>query len=171
MSQVIKRTLAAAAVLTFLLPIHAEAENATAMRAAAAEPMSQEQIWQIYRDRSWVWKDGAGYFRNRERAFMAATNGSDGRTIANGRWFLPGRGRLCFRALWQTRTGAANALTCFEHRQDANGRIYQRRIPDGEWITFYSGSPRKYDEIRKVRSGDRVSPSYNRYKQSFDPQG
>ncbi|WP_379066675.1 DUF995 domain-containing protein [Mesorhizobium sp. UC22_110] len=120
-----------------------------------AEPLSNEDLYRLYSQRSWIWKDGAGYFAVPQRRFSAWTGKGKDASYGVGSWFIADAGRLCFRADWYAKSGAAPALTCFSHRRKGNV-IYQRREPKGDWYVFANAPVRKGDEITKLRRGDYV---------------
>ncbi len=129
------------------------------MAAEAARPLSYAELHALYDNKSWIWKDGAGFFGVSKRAFTSWTGAGKDRSYGEGRWFLPGDGKLCFRATWFAKDGNAAATTCFEHRTDGRN-IYQRRLPDGEWYVFRHQPPRADDEARKLKPGDYVKKRY-----------
>ncbi|EFL88157.1 conserved hypothetical protein [Ahrensia sp. R2A130] len=91
---------------------------------------------------------------NSKRRFTSIISVREGK-YGEGNWYLPGKGKMCFRAIWHGGGGSARAVTCFSHHI-AGRRIYQRREPDGEWYIFKNNPTRMKDEIRKVRYGDYV---------------
>lgn len=125
-------------------------------RALNAPPMSVEQLLRLYQDRSWIWTDGAGYFSGKNRTFAAWSTADGSISVAQGRWFPTSRGKICFRATWMYKGGAASDTTCFSHRIDSKA-IYQRREPDGEWYVFDDRVSTRKDEYANVVVGDRVS--------------
>lgn len=168
--------IVAATAMLAVLPIAAlAADSATARMekaALAGRALTTTELYRIYGNRSWLWEDGAGFFKVSERAFTAWSKRGSESSYADGTWFLTERGRLCFRASWNAVGGSAKALTCFEHR-DGDGTIYQRRLPDGEWYVFSHAKPRAYDEIRKLRRGDHVRRNYEinkRYVEARAPK-
>jgi hypothetical protein len=142
--------------------ICADANAATAFSkvssaARSAAPMSQEEIYSLYTNRTWKWGGKAGgYFASKHRKFSAATNEKGVRGFGKGMWFIPTAGKLCFRAVWQANAAPSKAVTCFEHRK--SGRtIYQRKLPAGDWYVFRSARANSADEYNKVVPGDYVS--------------
>ncbi|MDW6023472.1 DUF995 domain-containing protein [Mesorhizobium sp. BAC0120] len=126
--------------------------------ARSATPLTTDELFQLYSNRSWLWKDGAGYFLSKQRRFIAATGRGSAGSYGVGRWFLTDPGKLCFKADWHAKSGSAPALTCFSHRKKG-GVVFQKREPDGEWYAFKNAPIKAGDEYRKLRPGDYVSAS------------
>lgn len=123
---------------------------------AGTRYMTTEELWQMYNNRSWIWKDGAGYFPNAKRRFTAYSGSGKAGSYAEGVWFVTWMGKACFRATWHGADYAVPKLTCFSHRTDGK-RIHQKRLPDGEWYVFRNSPPRNGDEFGKFLLGDYVS--------------
>jgi hypothetical protein len=143
--------------------------SAVAQAAQSGRALTFQELYRLYRDHSWIWDDGAGHFRVSKREFTAWTGAGSQGSYADGMWFFPDVGRLCFRAQWNAVAGSSRALTCFEHRT-ANGRIYQRRLPNGEWYVFANSPRQPGDEIRKLRRGDHVRPNYEANRRFIEAQ-
>ena len=138
---------------TFAHPASA-AQRKPSIPPAMSEPLSSQELFNLYSNRSWIWKDGAGYFANRQREFKSWTADGGG-SYGLGRWFITDPGKLCFKAVWHAKGGSAPALTCFSHRKKGNA-VFQKREPDGDWYQFKTTPARVDDEYRKVRPGDYV---------------
>jgi len=136
----------------------AAVQSKDSIAAASATPLTTDELFRLYSNRSWLWKDGAGYFPSKQRQFIAATGRGGAGSYGVGHWFLTDPGKLCFRAEWYAKSGAAPALTCFSHRKK-NGVVYQKREPNGEWYAFKNAPVKADDEYRKLRPGDYVSTS------------
>lgn len=134
---------------------------------AMSVPLTSEQLFKLYNNRSWIWKDGAGYFAVKQRVFKAWTREGTG-SYGLGHWFVTDPGKLCFKAVWYAKTGNAPALTCFSHRKKGNV-IFQKREPDGEWYPFKTTPVNVNDEYRKVQPGDYVTARYNRTRAKLSP--
>lgn len=134
--------------------------------ADMARPLSSAEIYRIYSHKSWMWKDGAGYFAVPKREFKAWSGKGSKATLGHGMWFITEPGKLCLRATWQEKSGIFPVLTCFSHREK-DGVIYQRREPDGEWYAFKNAPVRKGDEFTKLRRGDYVSRRFNRMAEAM----
>lgn len=126
-----------------------------------AEPLSNDDLYRLYSQRSWIWKDGAGYFAVPQRRFSAWTRKGRAASYGVGSWFIADAGRLCFRADWYAKGGASPALTCFSHRKKGNV-IFQKREPKGDWYVFANAPVRKGDEVTKLRRGDYVFAKLSR---------
>jgi hypothetical protein len=122
---------------------------------AKAVPLSAGEIHALYGQKSWIWKEGAGYFSVRERRFTAWSKENGKPSYGVGRWFIPEPGKLCFRADWHAKDGSAPATTCFNHAKRGKV-IYQKREPDGEWYVFKHRRTRADDEFAKLRRGNYV---------------
>jgi hypothetical protein len=120
-----------------------------------ATPLTNAEIYKIYGQNSWIWKDGAGYFAVKQRRFAAWSEKSDKASYGVGRWFIMSGGKLCFRADWHAKDGSAAATTCFGHRKQ-DGVIFQRREPSGKWYAFKNAPAKTNDEINKLRRGNYV---------------
>lgn len=147
------------ALLAF--PVRAESEDSVADRALNARPMTVDELFGIYENRTWLWKEGAAYFSSKERSFRAWTRNNDG-TVATGTWFPTSRGKLCFRANWKSAKGSTKVLTCFSHRID-DSAYYQRREPDGEWYVFRNLDVMRKDTFSKIVPGDYVKHNYEKF--------
>ena len=140
------------------------------LAAESARPMTVDELFRIYNDRTWVWTDGAGYFQPHKRRFLSWVRSGRTSSYGDGNWFMTQDGRICFRATWHATDGAALATTCFQHRTDGRNN-YQRRWPDGEWYIFAHRPRRSGDEINKLRAGDRVTPKFERNKKYIAENG
>ena len=136
----------------------AKAANRIDAKVAKAAVVSDEDVYQLYKNRSWRWGNhGAAYFAVQKRQFTAwSTEG--GKSYGEGIWFMPGSGKLCFRATWHGSWGAKTSLSCFEHRQ-AGKVIYQRESPGGAWYEF-----RNRHGKSDLRNGDYASRKVKRFK-------
>ena len=155
--------LAAAAAILAVSPIGAIGAAAAPAHTveAGTKSLSSGEVYQLYANRSWIWKEGAGYFAAKKRTFTAWSREGDKPSYAQGRWFITEPGKLCFRADWHAADGSAPATTCFSH-SEKKGLIYQRREPDGEWYVFKHARARTSDEFAKLRRGDHVGTRMNR---------
>ncbi len=145
----------------------AASKDPVAASAERGRAMTTDELYKLYRNRSWIWNDGAGHFRVSKREFTAFTKSGAAGSYADGIWFLTDAGKLCFRAAWNAVDGSSKALTCFEHRTNG-GNIYQRRLPDGDWYVFSHRTPEAWDEIRKLKRGDHVRKNYLANKSYVD---
>lgn len=139
------------------------ARDQVSTTAAAAGPLSSKKLELIYGDRTWHWKDGAGYFQLKDRRFKAWVGEGAKGSYAEGSWSMNNQGRLCFRAVWHSLRGGRRATTCFAHRSD-DKTIYQRRLPKGKWYVFAHIPSLADDEINKLQAGDQVSAQYQANK-------
>ena len=158
--------IAAAAMMS----VSSNTASATALKdvQAAAEggrQMTSRELYKLYKGHSWIWKDGVAYFRVSRREFIGWSKppGPDA-NYADGRWFLPGQGKLCFRATWHSVQWSAKALRCFEHRIDDRGAIFIRKYREGEWWTFDDVPQNSWDEKYKVKPGNYAAAGYKRNK-------
>lgn len=120
-----------------------------------AEPLSGQQLFELYVGKTWQWGEGGGYFGPHGK-FQARTVSGDEVTLGAGTWGVSDKGMMCFRAVWAKSSGNSRANTCFDHAM-AGADIYQRRLPDGDWYVFRHGVPVESDEYNKLISKDLVS--------------
>ncbi len=135
------------------------AQSSDASKAESGTRLTPDEIFALYQGRSWLWNAGAGYFSPRAQRFAAWTDEKGKPSYASGRWFVTGRGKMCFRAEWRAEDGAASDLTCFSHSK-RDGVIYQKREPNGDWYVLKRTPSRVGDEYRKIRRGDYVASRY-----------
>jgi len=123
--------------------------------------MTATELYNLYRDKSWQWSDGAGLMQADGRRFTAWAGSGDKATWAEGRWTVNDKGRMCFKALWHSSSGVAPARTCFSHKR-VGDTIYQKRDPSQNWYVFKHSPVAEGDEFNKLVSRDLVS--LNLYK-------
>jgi uncharacterized protein DUF995 len=155
---------------TLIITLGASAYSTSARETTLptdARTMTPGEIYGLYRDKSWQWKNGAGYMTDAGRRFSAWVDDENGKSWAEGRWTISKTGRLCFNATWHSTDGASPAKTCFSHRID-DGTIYQKREPDGDWYVFRHAEPRDDDEASKLVGADLVSAQIGTVKAALD---
>ncbi|SCB36560.1 DUF995 domain-containing protein [Rhizobium multihospitium] len=130
-------------------------DRMTARAAHQAMPMSAKELKKLYSGRSWMWKDGAGFFSRHHRRFTAWSHTGAQKSYARGIWYATDRGRLCMSAVWYSKKSAAPNVSCFLHRKKA-GIIYQKRASGGKWYVFRHNPIKHDDEVLKLRPGDYV---------------
>ncbi len=135
-------------IALIFLPITFATQGWAGERKDYGRYVTPQELYAIYGDKSWKWEQGAGHFARGHRRFTAVLSVKD-RSFGTGKWTLPGRGRLCFRALWRTKKGNGKSRTCFAHRT-RNGAIYQKKQPNGDWYLFKSKVVAEGDEFNKV---------------------
>ncbi|MER8749585.1 DUF995 domain-containing protein [Mesorhizobium sp. M1050] len=151
-------------VLAFHIPSTADAATTIAEQAQKATAIPDDGVYRIYQNHSWLWaKKGAGFFAVKQRQFDAWTYDKGNPGYGDGMWFIPGGGKLCYRAQWHGSWGVKGSMTCFEHRQ-AGKVIYKRKSPDGEWYVFRSSHRNRSDESMKLKYGDYVTKKMNLIK-------
>jgi len=128
---------------------------------AVSTALDPGDVYELFANRSWIWENGAGYFAAKDRKFTAWSREGGRPSYAEGRWFITGADKLCFRGEWHAVDGSARATNCFSHREK-QGVIYQKREPDGEWYRFGQLSPRRSGELAKLRRGDHVASNKER---------
>lgn len=153
----------------FGLPPATAAGSDYTAAAESGRDLTTKELYQLYMAHSWIWKDGVAYFQVSRREFRAWSGrpGHDA-SYSDGRWFLPGSGKTCFRAIWKTVQGDSKALTCFAHKVDAKGTIYMHKVPDGKWFIFSRVPSHPWDEAKKFKPGDRATKGYLRNKAYVD---
>ncbi|ENN85507.1 protein of unknown function DUF995 [Rhizobium freirei PRF 81] len=130
-------------------------DKMTVRAAHQADPMSATDLRKIYEGRSWIWKDGAGFFARHHNRFTAWSRTHGQKSYAKGTWYTTDRGRLCMSAIWYSKKSASPNVSCFLHRRNA-GIIYQKRASGGKWYVFRHNPTKHDDEILKLRLGDHV---------------
>ncbi|NRP72800.1 hypothetical protein ILFOPFJJ_03699 [Ensifer psoraleae] len=157
------RTMSLAVAITAMMGAAASVAEAAAGRANAqnAMPLTHDELYRLYSQKSWIWKAGAGYFSVRQRRFTAWSKENGRPSYGVGRWFITGPGKLCFKADWHAKDGSAPATTCFSHRRQGS-LILQKREPNGAWYVFKNVPAKPDDEFAKLRRGNYVSARLNR---------
>ncbi len=146
-------------------PIHKDGRDSSIEAATEhAFSLSIDDLFRIYANKTWVWKDGGAYFKSSGRRFVAVTRKESGLTsYAEGVWILMDGGRMCMRGRWIGTGGSADDFTCFEHKT-ANGLVYQRETPDGKWYVFSRWPALGGHEYSKFDPGDQISSQLERVK-------
>jgi hypothetical protein len=121
-------------------------------------PLTTEYVESMYSNKTWMWKNGAGYF-GADHHFKAWTRSKGVVTRADGTWDVRDEGMMCFSARWGASVDLLSEApvkeTCFSH--SAKGRkIAQMSEPDGKWYIFKHARTRKRDEFLKLRPGERA---------------
>ena len=115
-----------------------------------ASAVSAADLYRLYRGKTWVWSDGAGFF-GPDGHFSAQA----GPYSARGMWWVNYQGGVCFDAEWRGEGWVKPVLSCFSHSQDGEA-WYQKREPSGTWWIFKSWPPRADDEVMKLKAGNFV---------------
>ncbi|MCZ4094247.1 DUF995 domain-containing protein [Sinorhizobium psoraleae] len=157
------RTVSLAVAIAAAIGATASVAEAATRRVNAqnAMPLTHDELYRLYSQKSWIWKAGAGYFSVRQRRFTAWSKENGRPSYGVGRWFITGPGKLCFKAEWHAKDGSAPATTCFSHRRQGS-LILQKREPNGEWYVFKNVPAKPDDEFAKLRRGNYVSARLNR---------
>ncbi|MBW8298651.1 MAG: DUF995 domain-containing protein [Hydrogenophaga sp.] len=132
-----------------------------------AEPLTAVELFMLVEDHSWKWSEGAGRFFNKDRRFLAFTRAKDGASFGEGRFLVTDSGRLCLVATWHGAAASNEARTCFLHKQ-ADGVIYQRREPSGDWYVLKHSPVRETDEYAKFTKEDLVSEEFLKLKAEME---
>lgn len=127
---------------------------ATESDALGFGEVRSHKLLQMYSGKTWVWKDGGGYFAPDKR-FIAWTGSKSKGSYARGTWSVSD-GRICTKAEWVSSSGTHPAKVCFEHRLQKH-IMYQRKNPGGKWYIFRHAKLLKSDEAAKLRRGDLAS--------------
>lgn len=147
-------TVCALAMLTFSAPALATGASIQSP-ADKGTPVGAEDLYKLYKDKTWFWSNGAAYFASSGQ-FNAWSRSGTETAYAKGRWWVNFVGEMCIKAAWKTKAGAQTTLTCFSHRDD--GRVlYQKREPGGDWFAFRSSPSKDDDEIRKLEGGNQIA--------------
>jgi hypothetical protein len=119
-------------------------------------------MYVAFRDKTWKWDHGAGYFFDEGRRFIAWTSDESGKSYGEGRYTLSDSGRLCLKAAWTSAKGTGDSTACFLNRTDGK-KIYQQRAGSEEWYVIVGG-----EEPSQFVAGDSVSADYDRVKQDLN---
>jgi hypothetical protein len=165
MSKTVRMNMIGAVIVGSIaaMPFAAAAAQKAPTAPKLGRPLTTDELFQLYQGRTWIWKDGAGYFSPKQRQFTSWTGEGDSASYGEGKWLLTDAGKLCFRATWTSKSGNASALTCFSHRMSGSA-VYQKREPNGDWYLFKHESVQATDEYAKVRPGDYVSDRFDKLK-------
>lgn len=144
------------AALAGVMGFAVQSASAADLYETRSRPLGAAELTNIYSGHTWHWEDGAGYFGTggEYRAWSSNDAGTLGYGI--GGWTAIDDGRLCLEATWNYGGETTEISECFGHRQ-ADGTIYQRVEPAGEWYVFRSQPPRPDDEARRITPGDEVA--------------
>ena len=164
----IRSSLVVAACLSATLVGPSSAGEAN-IPSADARPMSAPELYLLFRDKTWVWSDGAGRFDDEGRHFTARSGTGNTTAWAQGRWTVTDDGRLCLNAEWHMVSGVHANKTCFRHKRNG-GTIYQKKEPSGAWYIFKHSVPTENDEFKKLVAENLVSPDLATIKSDLEDQ-
>jgi hypothetical protein len=136
------------------------AGHAAESREPGGKVLSASDLYELYKDRTWLWDKSAGHFAANRR-FTAWSGDGPSASYADGRWLVTDKGQMCFSAVWHYRGGEKPNVTCFGHRK-AGRVIYQRKEPSGSWYVFRNFPRKRTDESEKLVPGDRVRDNFKR---------
>ncbi len=134
-----------------------------------AEPLSAVELFAIYRDRTWLWNDGAGRFFDENRHFLGWVKNDQVETYGEGRYQLYNNGTMCIQAVWYARDSSTDARNCFLHYRD-RGTVYQKREGSGDWYVFKHFRETGSDEFSKLVEEDDVTPKVAEMKLRFSKE-
>lgn len=166
MSEYGAKTKAAVAVLAVICLTDASAAAQGKSIDTEAVPLTAFELYQIYKDKTWVWNTGGGRFSADGRGLVAWVNDGGKQSFAEGRWTVDNLGQLCMRGTWTNAEGSARASTCFGHRKIGE-TIYQKRQPHGDWYVFKHARTRAGDEFTKLVASDTVSTKARQLKEEL----
>ena len=141
----------------------------TNVPSADARAMNALELYLLYRDKTWVWPDGAGRFDDQGRRFTAQTGSGNATTWAQGRWAVTDDGKMCLIAEWHMNSGVHANKTCFSHKRNG-GTIYQKKEPSGDWYIFKHTAPIESDEFKKLVAENLVSRDLATMKSDLEDQ-
>jgi hypothetical protein len=119
-----------------------------------AAPVKAEILYKLYRNKTWLWPNGAAFFDKTGR-FSAWSGAGGDVAYAKGQWWVNFLGDVCIKAAWRTKHWSKVNLICFGHKEDATG-LYQKREPSGDWAAFRSSPAKPDDESKNLRDGDLI---------------
>jgi hypothetical protein len=125
-----------------------------------AAPIGAEILYKLYRNKTWLWPNGAAFFEETGR-FSAWSEAGGEAAYAKGQWWVNFLGDVCIKAAWRTKHWSKVNLTCFGHKEDATG-LYQKREPSGDWVTFRSTPSRTDDECENLKEGNIIDTDLHR---------
>ena len=73
-SAILRLAVCGALAGTLAVPARAQTDKAVALEAGRGRQLTTEELYGLYANRSWMWKDGAGYFQARKRIFLSAVD-------------------------------------------------------------------------------------------------
>ena len=150
-------------------------DNTVTKLAIAAAPMPASHIEKLYRNKTWSWDQGGGFFSADKGKtdllwpnaykFSASMHQKRNWSYAEGLWRATDDGKLCIKASWSSRANPSRsgAITCFLHREK-NGVVYQKPSIGGEWYIFRHNPEKTDDEARKLHHGDHITKEVARLK-------
>lgn len=100
-----------------------------------SRPLSAWEVVDLFRGKTWVWKDGGAFFDGQPRQYLAYKGEGAAATVAIGRWKVASDGTLCTSATWTFSQGNKEVTDCFDHLA-RDGAIFQRKKPDGQWYVL-----------------------------------
>jgi hypothetical protein len=153
-------------IVAFTLPTWANGESASP--PPEARVMTAAELFVLYRNKSWQWRDGVGRMQSDGRRFTAWAGSEDTSTWAEGKWIVTNGGRLCFKAQWHSSSGSHPDKTCFRHKRYRD-TIYQKREPSQAWYVFKHAPTAENDEFHKLVSQDLVSSELERVRSTLKP--
>lgn len=121
-----------------------------------ARPLTAYELLVLFGDKTWLWDSGAVRFFIADRRAVAWVENENGPSVAEGRFRLTDKGRLCIEAKWTFVGASADKRTCFLHRE-ADGKIFQKPADAGDWYLFKDPTASVADESSKLVDDDRVS--------------
>jgi hypothetical protein len=133
-----------------------QASSAADLYDTTSRPLGAAELTDIYSGQTWHWESGAGYFGPGGQFQGWSSNEADTLGYGIGEWMAVDDGRLCIEATWHYGGEATELSECFGHRR-ADGTVYQRVEPAGEWYVFRSQPPRPDDEVHRITPGDDVA--------------
>jgi hypothetical protein len=133
-----------------------QASSAADLYDRTSRPLGAAELADIYSGKTWQWEAGAGYFGPGGHFKGWSSNDAGTLGYGIGGWSAVDDGRLCIEAAWHYGGEEAEISECFGHRQ-ADGAVYQRVEPAGEWYVFRSQPPRPDDEANRITPGDEVT--------------
>jgi hypothetical protein len=122
--------------------------------------VSAGELYELYKNRTWLWDKGAGHFAV-DRRFTAWSRDGSSASYADGRWHVTDKGQMCFSAVWHYQGGEKPVVTCFGHRKVGRA-IYQRKEPSGSWYAFRNFPRKRTDESEKLIPENRVDGDFKK---------
>lgn len=137
--------------------VTAQSTAPAAQQIASSVPLSQQAVGSLYKDKTWVWDSGAGYF-NPTGQFVGYLHSEGTNYYAIGNWNTEPNGLLCFKAFWVSPGTSSLSSSCYSHRM--SGKAILQKSQGRDWYVFKNETPDEFDEINKLKSGDQVTKKF-----------
>lgn len=110
-------------------------------------PVSAQELTEIYAGKTWVWSVGGSYW-GKDSSFQAIA----GEAVGLGKWYATNKGDLCYEATWyKGGSGEGKQLKrCFRHVKDSQGVMWKQDPKNKTWY-----KPNK-EFSERLKSGNKI---------------